>query len=168
MNRTLNPPFPKITQEIRWQMAKAQVTLLATPGRGPIVYFAHSKLDYNTSKAAKVRSMIRDRRHDARLLDPSRMLETWPDLVARLGGQEQVYELVIGCVSEVVALEHKGFVGRGVFTELELASRRGLPRFVVRSNQLLPVARIELHDPEDFKRAYGRVWAKGDEANVAA
>lgn len=168
MIRMLTPPYPKITQEIRTTMARAQVLLLATSGRGPIVYFAHSKLDYETSKAAKVRGLIRNRWPEKRLLDPSRMRETWPDLAERLGGQEPVYQLVISCVQEVVALEHKGHVGRGVFTELDLAARRGLPRFVARAGQLLPVERTEIVDPDDFKRAYGRVFVKGETANVAA
>lgn len=150
------------------QMSKAQVILLATSGRGHIVYFAHSKLDYESSRAAKVRSLIHQTWPDKRLLDPSRMRETWPDLAARLGGQDPVYELVISCVREVVALEHRGFVGRGVFTELQLAQRRGLPCFAVRDQKLVPVEAIEIVDPDDFKRRYGRLLVKGEVRDVAA
>jgi hypothetical protein len=148
-------------------MSRAQVLMLA-PGHGDVVYFAHSKLDYETSRAAKVRSLIRHARPGKRLLDPSRMRETWTQLVERLGSIEAVYELVTSCVHEVVALEHKGFVGRGVFLELEQAAHRGLPRYVVRGQQLVPVEGIELFDPDDYKRSYGRVWAKGEVGNVAA
>jgi hypothetical protein len=167
MCRVKLPPYDKTRDAIVWEISKAQVMSMAV-GAGKIVYFAHSKLDYSTSRAAKVRSLIRDERPDMRLLDPSRMGEVWPDLAQRLGSHEAVYELVIECSAQVVALEHKGFVGRGVFTELQLAQRRGLPCYVVRDKRLVPVESIQIFDKEDYKRCYGRVFAKGEVRDVAA
>lgn len=168
MLRIVKPPYQAITATIRTQISHAQVLMLATPGRGRIVYFAHSKLDYCTSRAAKVRSLVREHRPDARLLDPSRFGQTWNDLAERFGSQDAVYQFVVGCADEVVALEHEGFVGRGVFTELEIANQRGLPRFVVRGGKLVPVDSIELFNQNDFKRCYGRVFVNGDHTHGAA
>src|SRR5262245_48928399 len=80
-------------------------------GDGRIVYFAHSMRDYDTAHAAEARAVILAARPGCRLLDPSTFGDTWMRLVEELGrgctdSHRPVYELVVGLVDEVIALEH--------------------------------------------------------------
>lgn len=137
-------------------ISKAQIFQFAQ-GRGPVVYFAHSKLDYGTPAAKRARALIQRIRPGARILDPSRFGKIWPDLVERLGSHDAVYDLVIDCVSEVFALEHQDFVGRGVFNEVAVALRKARPAYAIREGRAVQITGYVVSDPNDYKRRFGRL-----------
>lgn len=143
------------------ETAKARVLRLAPAGGGRLVYFAHSKRDYHSARAARAFEVVRAARPGGRVLNPSGFIELWPVLVAALGSQEAVYRLVVELCTEVFALEHEGHIGRGVFAELVEAERLGLPRWVVRDEKVFPVAGVTTVDTTDYKVRYGRVMLDG-------
>lgn len=127
------------------------------PGPGPLVYFAHSMLDYKSPAARRGLAVIQAARPGARVLDPSTMGPAWNRWTRALNSAEAVYTLVIGVVDEVIALERDGHVGRGVFCELQEAARRGIPRHVVRGGLVVPVAGVRVANHDDWRYLYGRV-----------
>lgn len=137
-------------------MSKAQILRLA-PGRGEVVYFAHSRIDDHSFAAAKARGTIRSIRPRARILESADIAEIWHDLTDRLGGHDAVYKLIIESVSEVFALEHAQFVGRGVYHEVAIALANGKPAYAIRDGRAVQIERCTVANPEDYSRRFGRL-----------
>lgn len=110
-------------------------------------YFAHSKLDYGTRKEVRVRLRIRQRFGD--VLCPNR------DIGER--GSIAPYLEAIDQCQTVAVLEHGGFVGRGVFVEVEHALSRKKPVWALRGPDWAPVKGVRLFDPDDWKLRYGKL-----------
>lgn len=145
------------------QMARAMLLAYVYPraasetGR-PLVYFAHSKLDYGSPRAIGALIAIATARPGAAVLDPSRIDDrVFGKLVALLGSIDRLYAFTVALADEVIALEHEGHVGRGVYRELEEAAHLGKPRHVLRDGVLLPVVDLEIIDPADLRVRFGRV-----------
>lgn len=157
--------------ETDWQVAKdlyaskkihvrAVILSLVESAGDRIVYFAHSRLAYGTKAALDARKVIETARPGCRLLDASRFdrpTPIWERLVQLVGSYDTVTRLVVSCVDEVIALEHDNHVGRGVYSELAEAALYNKPCSVVRGGAILPVARLEFVDVNDWRRRYGRV-----------
>lgn len=155
--------FERILVPVRRVTRRLEVEVLAhiPRGDGPIIYFAHSMRDYGTAREAEAEALIRQARPGCRLANP----KTWGPLWKRLEREldvESVYVLVLSIVDEVVALEHEGHVGRGVYHELFFAGKRGLPRSVVRGGSLVDVHAINIVDRNDYRVRFGRVVTAQD------
>lgn len=137
-----------------------------------IVYFAHSMRDYGSYEAQAAVMLIRDlyrkRGESFCIFDPEDL--PWDTLGARLRSSsiadenpnELVFDWVIAQSHEIVALEHAGYVGRGVYSELERGLAQQKPCYVLRveslqPHRLVPVKGLRLVDPEDWKVRYGAV-----------
>jgi hypothetical protein len=107
----------------------------------PSVYFAHSKLDYNTKvekDAIKTLSAM------YKVFCPNNNL-------GETGSMSHYLKVVKWC-DETVALEHGGLVGRGVYEEVNMAIESKKPTFVLRDGKLLKVKGSKIVNRDDWKR----------------
>ncbi len=143
------------------QMARAMLLTYVYPRQAaarPLVYFAHSKLDYGSPSAIAAHVAIAAARPGAAVLDPSRIDDrVFGKLVALLGSIDRLYAFTVALAAEVIALEHEGHIGRGVYRELEEAAHLGKPRHVLRAGVLVPVVDVEIVNPADLRVRFGRV-----------
>jgi len=133
------------------------------------IYFAHSKLDYRSAQATAARSLIVRLRPNAIVVDPSAVETTFTaELDARYvagatttrAAHDAIYRARIAAVDEVIVLERENHIGRGVYREVHFALKRGLPCWVVRDGDLLPVTSVKLVDGDDWTYYFGRVVVK--------
>lgn len=124
------------------------------------IYFAHSMRDYGKPAAIEARVTIQkfidlSKTKPHEILDPEQM--NFQDIVWKQGSYDAAYRWVVEQADIVIALEHQGHVGRGVFTELSLALELKKPTFVVRSGNLVKVASVTPTGINDWKVRYGTV-----------
>jgi len=117
------------------------------------VYFAHSIKDYNTKKEAATLRRLRAHK-DWKVICPNTDLGELP------GGMRAYLEVVAQC-DLVIAMEHKGFVGRRVFCEIYRAFCANKPAFVLRKGKLFEVVTLKENDPNDWETYYGKLITDG-------
>jgi hypothetical protein len=107
----------------------------------PNVYFAHSKLDYNTKAekdAIKTLSAIYN------VFCPNNNL-------GETGSMYHYLNIVKWC-DETVVLEHKELVGKGVYEEVQTALQNKKPTFVLRAGKLLKVTGVKVVNSDNWKQ----------------
>jgi hypothetical protein len=92
------------------------------------IFFSHSKLDYDSVREERVRSLLET---IDKVLCPHR------DMGEK--GSMKPYLLALSKCRWVVVLEHRGSIGRGVYEEVKHALRLKIPVFVIRQDYLVSV-----------------------------
>lgn len=120
-----------------------------------IAYFAHSKLDYDKEKEHQTKARIAE--FGFRVFCPNKNLgET---------GNISHYLRVLDWCDLVFALEHDGYIGRGVYAEIERALSIKKPCFVIRKNLFYKIISIKQEPSGDWRIRYGKI--KADTAAAA-
>lgn len=125
-----------------------------------LVYFAHSMLDYNTKREAEVRSLLESYLDkDIQLVCPNRDLK-------KLGRDMNLFLEFVKRCSLVIVMENLfGFVGHGVYSEVEVALSFNISVYVWRKNLLFNVYGIAVKDENDWRAKYGQLVV-GDLVNA--
>jgi len=115
------------------------------------VYYAHSKLTYDTIKESRELAYLR-KNYDE-VVDPNELGEL---------GSLQAYLDIVKTCDKLVCSSLDGFVGRGVFEEVSYALDIGLPVYGLsgairnRVTECL-VKKVVVIDPNDWILCYGEV-----------
>lgn len=117
-----------------------------------MIYYAHSKLIYNTKRESRELSYLM-KRYANNIVDPNKMM-------GELGSIEPYLNMVRTC-NIVVCSEYKEHVGYGVYREIAEAFKFNKDVFVLRKSflgfKLIRVKRIIIFDPNDWKVYYGKI-----------
>lgn len=116
------------------------------------VYFAHSMLDYNTEREKLIRDDL-----ESHLLDGMKLVCPNRDLQKLFGKDMNAYLAYVKTCDLVIVLEHGGFVGKGVYLEVETAVDANIPVLVLRDSLLYHVKGVVAFDRNDWKNKYGKL-----------
>lgn len=130
---------------------------VSTEGR--VIYFAHSMQVYGKERTKTVEEDIA-RQTGCKVLNPESL--DWGKLVKDSGSFSNAYRDIVQSCTEVVALEHEGHIGRGVYEELSYAFQLGRRVRVYREGQLVGVKHIHLADTSDWRVRFGSIEACKD------
>lgn len=115
-----------------------------------IAYFAHSKLDYGSTREKA--AIAAAERVGLRVFCPNNNLgET---------GKIENYLAVLSWCDSVFVLEHGGHVGRGVYSEVAHALQLQKPVVVLRRGQFYAVTGLKEIDNGDWKIRFGKLKVK--------
>lgn len=119
------------------------------------VYYAHSKIIYNTSREQK--ELIYLRKKYRNVICPNNDL-------GELGSIRPYLECVSKC-DVVVCSEYKGYIGRGVCSEICKALSEGIPVKVLKSNffgrlSMRKVVDISICNEQDWRVAYAKLCSE--------
>lgn len=124
------------------------------------VYFCYSKQAYDAGLLEESRKLIEQSYPPGTDIVDSSDLD-WKGLVKQHGSQEVAYVEVVADHDEVVVLEHHGYLGKGLFSQLNYAKELQRPAWVLRKTagylRLLSVKRVSINDPSNWKWKYGVV-----------
>lgn len=116
----------------------------------PRAYYAHSMHIYNSPREKKELAYLRRRFN---VLCPNNDIGHITPF--------SKYLRISAWADVVVVSEYKGYVGRGVYEEVEQALKLKQTVYCIRENDtgliLLPVKQVEIHNSGDWKRNYGRI-----------
>jgi hypothetical protein len=130
-----------------------------------IAYMSHGKALHGSKQADECRTAI------LTAFDADKVWDTGGRkgvrAANRLGGWDALYDKLIadllGRFGICVVLEHNGFVGRGVFVEVQRMDKAGVPVYVFRKGKFGRVSQAEVVDPDDWTYRFGRLSVdKGD------
>ena len=111
-------------------------------------YYAHSKLDYDTSREKKEIAFLEEK--GFKVFNPN------TDLGER--GAMQPYLYAVQMNKELVVSPHmKDFIGKGCFHEVCQALASGMATWCLQDNNLREVYGIELFDDRDWKIRYAKL-----------
>lgn len=129
------------------------------------IYFCYSKQAYDEGLLEEAREAIRNTYPAGTEIFESANLD-WKGLVKQHGNQEVAYVEVVADHDEVVCLEHHGYLGKGLYSQLLYAQELQRPSFVLRKHgnylRLMTVKRVVEYDKSNWKWKYGVVEI-GDE-----
>lgn len=118
--------------------------------QNPTVYYAHSKLIYDSERENKELSFLKKKFN---LIDPN------GDIGER--GSIEPYLKVISTCNMVICSEYKEHIGRGVFEEVLFALNKGIKVFCLKKKigmfYLSKVINVIENDVYDWKIKYGRI-----------
>lgn len=118
------------------------------PKKKPIVaYYAHSMRLYNSRTEKSVLRHLR--RLYPKVINPNEL--------GNFGSIQPYLSIIIHIADVVVCSEYQGYVGKGVFEEVQTAIRFKIPVHVVRGRYLRPVLGIKQHDALDWKIKFGKL-----------
>jgi len=124
------------------------------------IYFAHSIRDYGTQKSRDAMVAIRERWPGAKVYNPEGMQKDFRQVTAEI--YEKILRRCLGDGEGLVAvLEHQDSIGRGVFTEVNLALRWGFPVFVLRDGEFVEVSSTCGENRRDWSVHYSSLVLKG-------
>ncbi len=112
------------------------------------VYYAHSMQLYESLKEKQELKFLRTRFDN--VLCPNKD-------IGKAGRGMSAYLKIVEWADLVVASEYEGFVGLGVFSEIQHALNVGIPVKCLRKNKLLDVKEVIIHSPRDYRIKYGEV-----------
>ena len=118
----------------------------------PLIYYAHSKLDYNTPRE---KAEIKHLSKYFRVFNPNTEL-------GELGAMTPYLHAVWMCHHIVVSPHVELYVGRGVFCEICAALAYGQTVQVLcynKAGEIIPgrFKGLSIHDPKDWKVHYGKL-----------
>lgn len=122
----------------------------------PKLYYAHSKVIYNTDTETQTRVLLRKLFPKFQVVCPNQDLGEL--------GTLQPYLDYVGTCQLLVATEYKQFVGKGVFEEVQFALSKGIDALVLRTSRagrptVHSISRVQVVDPRDWRLMYGKVIA---------
>ena len=120
-----------------------------------MIYYAHSKLDYNTKQEQDDLILLHSLYGE--VVDPK---EIEPSLYGAAGynHMKPYLDAVKSCKMLVLRCHIFPYVGKGAFCEMCWALAFGKPCVVFNEvNILVPLNGIVLHDAKDWKVKYGRI-----------
>lgn len=124
------------------------------------VYFCYSKQAYDVGLLDEARETLKSSYPDGTEIVDSSTLD-WKGLVKQHGSQEVAYVEVVADHDEIVVLEHHGYVGKGLHSQLTYAQELQRPAFVLRKIgnylRLMSVKRVSINDASNWKWKYGIV-----------
>lgn len=109
-------------------------------------YFGHSKLDFDTELEGAIRS---DLEEQMAIICPNRDIDSTATM-------EYHNKILLECTGLIV-LEHDGFIGRGVFSQVGTMLKANKSVKVYRDGILYKVVSIIMNDPNDWRCQYGRL-----------
>lgn len=113
-------------------------------------YWVHSKRIYRTTAERILRQYLEKRFQNHKLICPNRDL-------GKLGSIEKYLDIIDTC-EFVVATEYCGYLGRGVFTEVQYSLESKKPTLLIQNNfKLIRIKSIELYDPNDWVVKFGKI-----------
>jgi hypothetical protein len=113
-------------------------------------YWAHSKRIYRTQAERILREYLEKRFQNHKLVCPNRDL-------GELGSIQKYLDIIDTC-EFVVATEYCGYLGRGVFTEVQYSLESNKPTLLINNNfKMIRIKSIELYDPNDWVLKYGQI-----------
>lgn len=113
------------------------------------LYYAHSKLIYNTELENEQLKLIKKQFPKYEIINPN-------DEIFVINGFKAFLNMVEGC-NIVVFTSMDNFVGKGVFTEVEHALRCGISVFWMNNDKFHDNFKISINDPDDWKFKFGEV-----------
>jgi len=117
------------------------------------VYFAHSKMIYDTPYEGKLLNFLRKKYN---IICPNRD-------VGELGDIKPYLKIVDKC-KMVICAEYKKYIGRGVYSEVERALKKKKKVLVIRWKGknliLIPVIGVKVNDEDDWRHRYGKIIVK--------
>lgn len=120
------------------------------------IYYAHSKLSYNTSQEAVEIQFLRKKFSKAKVICPNNDLGELKDF--------NEYLKIVDSCSQVIVSEYDGYIGRGVLCETIQSFINNKPVFVLRKRgsefNLLMVTGFELTNQNDWKNRYAKLIVK--------
>jgi len=125
--------------------------LMNKPMKKETVYYAHSKCIYNTPREKSELKWLRKK--FAKVLDPNSDMGELGDV--------NPYLRAVGEHDAVVCSEYKGYIGKGVYHEVDHALRCGRKVWCLRKRlgvfYLKPVKKTEFYDGNDWKVCYAKL-----------
>jgi hypothetical protein len=110
------------------------------------IYYAHSKMIYGTMQEKEEIALLRKK---YKVVDPNNDM-------GELGNIQPYLRRIEKC-DGVVCSEYNGYIGKGVYTEVEHALRLGKFVFCIRKGKLLVVKELLPVDGQDWARRYGKI-----------
>lgn len=111
-------------------------------------YFAHSKEIYNTKEEAEVLDALKERFY-GHIICPNNHIGELFEL--------DPYLEIVEKVDLVFVYEYEGYVGKGVYGEVEEALLCNIPVYVYRRKKLLQVINVEPSEKGWNFKKYGRL-----------
>lgn len=120
------------------------------------IYFCYSKQE-RLSHIEKCLPYIERAFPGATIIDSGSL--DWEALVAEWKSHERAYLEVVNQYDETVVLEHGGFLGRGLYSQVNYTLEIQHPCWVLRDVATTPtlfvVKAVHVHDPNNWKYYYG-------------
>lgn len=126
------------------------------------IYFAHSLRDYRGFESKRVLQWLATWYPDAQVHNPEDFEGQFKSRARKLQSWHQAYLSILqerlGERGGVVALEHHGHIGKGVFNEISIAmDLMKRPAWVYREGGLHVVRSLQVVDTDDWAIRYGRI-----------
>lgn len=123
------------------------------------VYYAHSMRIYNTEREAEELEYLHKTYGEENVINPANL---------RYGNDMPAYFREISECDKVISSTYLGYIGRGVYTEIEHAQDEPLPVTVLRGSKKhgfreVNVEGVETFDRNDWSVAYGVLITEDDQ-----
>ena len=112
------------------------------------IYYAHSMQTYGTLKEKQELKILRKKFPN--VLCPNQ------DIGDAQNGMS-AYLKIVEWADLVVVSEYEGFIGKGVYAEIQHAHNSGIPVKCLRRRKLLEVIDTSIYNPSDYRFRYGKV-----------
>jgi hypothetical protein len=120
------------------------------------IYYAHSMKIYDTNQEQNEYSLIHSQFPLYKIFCPNNNAPiSWHNLTSK--------DVMTECLQKVkkskivIASEYQNHIGKGVFSEVNLALALKKPVYVVRGNKFIPVNSIKIIDANDWGIKYGQI-----------
>jgi hypothetical protein len=117
------------------------------------IYYAHSKKIYGTPNETEELKYIKEKFPYAKVICPHTTVGELKDF--------QDYLHIVDCYNTIIASEVKGFISRGVFSEIARGFSNGIQVYVLRKQAnkhiLYQVIGIEIHNQSDWVYRFGKI-----------
>jgi hypothetical protein len=112
------------------------------------IYYAHSMLIYGTLKEKQELKILRKKFQN--VLCPNQ------DIGDVQKGMS-AYLKIVEWADLVVVSEYLGFIGKGVYSEIQHAQNNGIPVKCLRGSKLLEVKDTSIYNASDYRIRYGKL-----------
>lgn len=114
----------------------------------PKLYFAHSKLIYNTELEKQQLEQIKNRFPDYEIINPN------GDFI--FSGMDYCYILISEC-DLLVFTSVKDYIGKGVFSEIGFARDNKIKTLWLKNKKFYSDFTLEIYDFRDWRFRYGKI-----------
>ena len=115
------------------------------------VYYGHSMLSYNTNKEKEELKVLR--KMYGNIICPN-------NDIGKTDRGIRVCLKIIEWANLIIVSEYQGYVGYGVYNEIQTAIKYNIPVKCLRKNKLYNIESLSIYDSNDWKIKYAKLKIK--------